>query len=468
VGTLLARSIRVAIVATLVIVGCGPAREGGGDVTNDAPAETWFDHAASAPTPGGPGATRTSIPTKEASFVSGSGDDPTAGETAADAATGDDAADIANASATDVATTDTGATCFAELADVEPLDDLPPAVCIESTEPDALTALLAGDDLVLGADYQRAYPLVDGRVLWLFQDAFVATSHGSELIHNIGVLQSGACFQLLRNGTGEDPTPYLLPELTDRYHHWFWALGGAVTEDGDLDVFVAEMRELGEHYLSHTVPVATWLVTIDGIDLGVLGARPAPDASAALYGWSVVPGDGWTYLYAHCYRQFGYDAMPFTDPPVYVHDFGCSADVTVARVPRGRHDTVPQYWDGDGWVDRAADAVPVIPREGRAINPTQVAVLDGRFIAVTKVDDWLGDTILLDTAPAAEGPWRTYAAVQVAPGCAVCNTYFASIVPYGIDDVSIMVGLSCNTWHGDDLGLYAPRFLRVPTPPPPA
>lgn len=108
--------------------------------------------------------------------------------------------------------------------------------------------------------------------------------------------------------------------------------------------------------------------------------------------------------------------------------------------------------------------MPVIPRQDRAINPTQVALLDGRLVAATKLGDWWGDTIVLDVAASPEGPWRTYATITVEPECAGCNTYFAAVVPYGADETSFMLGLSGNVWTGDDLDHYAPTFLRVPAP----
>ena len=70
----------------------------------------------------------------------------------------------------------------------------------------------------------------------------------------------------------------------------------------------------------------------------VVDRRPATDDSASLYGFSVASDDDYTYLYAHCYRQFGWDAFPFVSPPVYVHDWDCAGHVTVARVPSGHFD----------------------------------------------------------------------------------------------------------------------------------
>ncbi len=345
-----------------------------------------------------------------------------------------------------------------------PLAELPDPVCLDGTEADDLAGLFGAGRPIIGGDYQRAYPLLTGRVLWLFQDAFLSTSHGPELVHNAGLLQSGNCFQLLHNGSADSPRPYLFPELTDRFDRWFWPLGGQTGDDGNLHVFVAEFRERGSRYLQHSEPVATWLVTIDPVDMTVIQQQPAPDPSPRLFGWSVVSYGEHTYLYAHCYRQFGWDPFPFADPPFRAHDWGCAANVTVGRIPRGQFSTAPEYWNGTTWTREPANAVPVFPTDDRPVNPVQVAVLDGRFIAVTKIGDWWGDTILLDVATAPQGPWRTYETVTVEPRCDVCNTYFASIVPYDADHQSFLIGRSNNTWGGHDLDHYHPTFQRVRAP----
>ena len=357
-------------------------------------------------------------------------------------------------------------TSFVALSEVEPVATLDAEpICVSSSDPTALRELFDLGDPIIGADYQRAFALPDGRVLWLFQDAFLPTSSGPELVHNAGLLQSGRCFQLLGGGSADAPVPYLFPDLTDRFDRWFWPLGGDIGLDGNLYVFVAEMRERGAGYLVHTEPVATWLVSIELDGFQVVDARPAPNPSPDLYGWSVVSEGTDTFLYAHCYRQFGWDVFPYSDPPVRTHDRSCGPDVTVARIPRSDFDADPEYWDGSAWTTDPGGAVPVMPRDGRSVNPTQVALHDGRFVAVTKVDDWWGATIHLDVAPAAEGPWRTYATIPGPRECDRCNSYFASVVPYGADDGSFWIGVSINTWGGDDLAHYAPMFLTVPAPP---
>ena len=53
---------------------------------------------------------------------------------------------------------------------------------------------------------------------------------------------------------------------------------------------------------------------IDLTTMQVVDRRPAANSSAALYGFSVESDDDYTYLYAHCHRQFGWDAVPVRQP----------------------------------------------------------------------------------------------------------------------------------------------------------
>ena len=133
-------------------------------------------------------------------------------------------------------------------------------------------------------------------------------------------------------------------------------------------------------------------------------------------------------------------------------------------MPLGRFDVALEYWNGSAWVADAAAAVPVIPRENRLVNPTQVMFDGQQFIAVTKEGDWWGNTIYLDVAPSAQGPWRTYWTIPVPAACSICNTYFASIVPWRAADGSLILGLSRNTFEGILTGQYSPRFFTAPPP----
>jgi hypothetical protein len=222
---------------------------------------------------------------------------------------------------------------------------------------------------------------------------------------------------------------------------------------------MAEMSELGDHYLAHVEPLATWMVTVRPSDLAVIDARLAPDPTPSLYGWSITSDTQWTYLYGYCYRQFGWD-------PMIGHDLGCSADVRVGRVHRGNLDETPTYWNGTAWTADPSAAVPVMPRDGRTINPSQVSFTGNRFVAVTKVGDWFGDRIYIDVAPTAHGPWTTVSTKKIDSLCADCNTYFASFSAVTANPSTLTIGISNNTWDGDKLGWYHPTLISILTPKP--
>jgi len=316
-----------------------------------------------------------------------------------------------------------------------------------------------GVDGLVGADYQRTVRLPDGRVLWFVQDAVVTGTGGrTHLVHNAGILQRGPCFTLLRGGPPDRPAAWLAPELTTPYERWFWPLGSALATDGTLRVLLAEMHERGDHYLARSEPVATWMVTLDSVTLAVLALGPAPDASAALYGWSVASDRRFTFLFSHCHRQFGFGLLGH-DP--------CTAEVRVARLPRGELDGTPQYWDGHDWVDDPVRAVNVAPTSGpdgerRVVNPMQFAYANGRWLAVTKEGDWWGTTVYLDRAARPTGPWTT--ASRLRPRAlgdpSEHNTYFASVV--AVHWWTAVVGLSNNRWDGRPSADYRPTFVTVP------
>jgi hypothetical protein len=310
-------------------------------------------------------------------------------------------------------------------------------------------------DRFKGADYQRAIPLPDGRTLWTLQDAFVTRPRGGErLLHSVAVVQQDGCFTLLRAGTAADPQPWIGAAMTDPLHHWFWPLGGTVGADGAIKLFVAEMAERGPRYLTHTEPIATWLATIDPASLQVASLEPAPDPGPSLYGWSVASDDEFTYLYGHCYRQFGFGLIG--------HD-ACTATVTVARVPGRDLHARPTYWDGTGWSADPAAAVniaPAVAPDGapRQINPMQVVHVRGRWLAVTKDGDWWGSRIYLDEAPAATGPWNTVGITDPRPlgRARLFNTYFANLAV--ANDGRLVLGLSNNRWDGRRSTAYRPTF----------
>lgn len=344
--------------------------------------------------------------------------------------------------------------------------------CLQNTDPRDLDEMFDTEPAgLVGADYQRTFPLPDGRTVWLFQDVEVRLPNGwTTLVHNVGMIQQRSCFEIMMSGNANNPQSWLFGEQTQLFERWFWGLDAEMGSDGLLYIFAVEMLETGDEYLTTTIPQGVHLATFDPATSDLVSTGRPPNQSPELYGWSIASDDTWTYLYAHCYRQFGFD--PLFGSYVGAHDQDCTADVTVARVAKGQLLDPPNYWNGTDWQGDPAAATPVFDTEGRAINPVQVDWDGQRFHAVTKVGDWFGDTIYIERAEAAEGPFDQWAFVPAEPKCdpTRCNTYFASIVPPQATTTAeggpITIALSHNRWDGIITDIYTPTFFEIRRPHP--
>ena len=305
---------------------------------------------------------------------------------------------------------------------------------------------------IFGADYQRANRLPDGRTLWTFQDAFVRRSNGSlKLVHNVGLIQSGNCFSLLRSGTAANPEPWLLPELTRNEKTWHWPMAGEVSADGStLHVFVVEMNSQSSEYLGKVVPTTNRIVDIRISDLAVVGYDLAPDSSDELFGFDTASDDTWTYLYGHCYKQFGWEWLG--------HD-ECAQHVKVARVPKGDVKAAPTYWDGSRWQSNPAAAVSVFNffDTGEGINQVDV-IWDGEHFRLVAMADWWGPYARFFISDSPQGPWTPQGEVRETAKCETCNTYYASWVPWRNSDGSLIWSVSNNRWDGAISSVYRPTF----------
>ncbi len=333
--------------------------------------------------------------------------------------------------------------------------------CLAGAAPSDLDRLFAAEPGgVVGADYQRATSLPDGRVLWTFQDAKVRLPNGgARLVHNIGMVQDGPCFQVLIGGTAEDPRPWLFADQTVPFSRWYWPLGAELGANGRLHVFVAEMAERGSTYLTRTEPTATLVAVVDPTTLAVNSTARPGNASAALYGFSIESDNTWTYLFAQCHRQFGFDPYIF----VFAHDFTCASRVTVARVPKGQLLARPTYWTANGWRADPAAAVPILDPT-RLVNASQFVYVNNQWMVITKVGDWWGDRIVVEQSTRPVGPFRVVAEWRPPVKCTVdCNNYFASWIPSELPG-RLVYGLSHNRWDGVTTEVYRPTFGSVAEP----
>lgn len=350
---------------------------------------------------------------------------------------------------------------------------VPASACARSLSTEDLNAFFAsGASGLLGGDYPRSIPMSDGRVLWLFQDAFVGAPSTPALTsagfaHNVALVQTGLCFTV-KWGAGDTmaPSSYLGGAQETDLIHWFWPMDGEVGADGNLHVFVAEFwNPEGTGAAPGAQPTAVWRAVIRQSDLAVLSFTPAPDGGALpLYGFTVVSDDDWSYLYGNCYRQF--------TTPGYLgwFDTSCNTDVTVARVPHGHFEQRPTYWNGSAWVTSRA-AASVIHHDGVLANPLQVERwTENRYVAVALLDDWFGRSVQLYEADSPAGPFERYGAMPLSTQCGdVCTVYFATFTPWRTIGGDFQLSVSNFTWDKNiafqQPRLYRPTVVAVPVPP---
>ena len=251
--------------------------------------------------------------------------------------------------------------------------------------------------------------------------------------------------------------------MTQRHKHWFWPLSGDMGADGRFHLFVAEMRENGPTYLSFTEPIATWVG--DDRPRHHADRRPPPgDRLVELRstGSRSSPTTTYTYLFAHCHRQFGWDPFPFVDPPVYVHDWDCADRMTVARIPKGQFDQPLAYWNGSTWGTDACGGgqhrarrppgqrQPDVPRQRQVGRDHQ-----GRRL--------VRQPRSRSTSPTdRKGPYHNVRTIATPAKCDGCNTYFASLLPYPGSDGSWLIGISNNVFGPIDMSRYHPTFFATP------
>ena len=329
----------------------------------------------------------------------------------------------------------------------------------QSTSAEPLNAAFnSGLDNIVGADYQRAFELADGRVLWVFQDAFIDEGAGDPtLVHNAGAIQDGMCFTSLAGGTETRPASWVAPEQTNRFRHWYWPLDGYQQDAQTFVLYLAEMEERGSAYLTNAIPIATVSVEIDLDTMTASKLGQAPNSTADLYGFEVTTDDEYRYLYGQCHRQFGFDYLG--------HD-ECANSVLVARQPLEQPNVPLEYWDGSDWTRNSRAAANIAPAHApdgkqRGANPMQIERDGDRWIAVTKAADWWGNSVYFDVAPRPEGPWTTTAVLPVANqgDSGEFSSYFVSFIPTSSEGRTIAI--SNNRWDGKFSDGYHPTFTTV-------
>jgi len=263
--------------------------------------------------------------------------------------------------------------------------------CAAATDTAHLNSFIANElgDLV-GFDTPHVIALPDGRNVWTVQDAFISANPGvrssslrppTGFAHNALVVHEGNCFTTLHGPItpGEQCTVadafYVGQEMTATCSHWFWPLGGDLDQLGRLTVFYVEMaNESGAGAAPGAHPLSVWVARFNSATFDLISFAPAPAAAPdVVFGSAVVSDSSFSYLYGWSYDQFDLPD-PSSPPP---------STMFVARVPVGRFDLQPAYWNGSGWVASraAAAAIDIDPNGATSTSPAyHVVDLTGWFV----------------------------------------------------------------------------------------
>ncbi|MEK7423559.1 MAG: hypothetical protein AAB131_06905 [Actinomycetota bacterium] len=350
--------------------------------------------------------------------------------------------------------------------------------CITDLSTASLNGMFAGQvDEYVGLDALRAFPLPDGRTLWLFQDAFFSPTGAridslgaARFAHNAALIQTGTCFRAIHGPTAPtDRCPnagtasYAGGALTVNCTRWFWPMGGAMGADGYLAVFYALFGNVaGTGANTGAAADGVWVARIDPATLQVVSFVPAPDDDGTLlYGWSIQTDGDYSYLFANSYDQF--NAPDRTSPP--------PSRNFVGRVPAGRFDLMPEYWNGTGWVADRAAARPIASGDGRMAYSMQPRLIDGVWVSVTKANDWFGSDLAVDTAPAPQGPWTRVRTMSLPTRTidGATNNYLPHLLPWRSPLGNLVVTVSHNAWVMNPVAyanpaLYRPTLFEVEPP----
>lgn len=314
----------------------------------------------------------------------------------------------------------------------------------------------------VGGDIPRVFPLPDGREVWWLSDSFLPPTGRPPVdqfmfVRNVVFLRDLDGELTIRTGTrGGEPWDFLAHPDEDHFRRFFWPLGGMVVGDR-LMVFVAEMQCERPQWGICFRPVRTWLATYTWADMQLVDLQPAPnDGVRPVYGFSVVSDDEWTYLYG--------TGAEYDTP----HVPGGSDQTTVARVPRGRLDTTPTYWDGTGWNADPSTAAVLVQR-GYSDFRLSVVPANGGYLGVAKEDEFVGRRIIVMSAPAPQGPWTDLADIPMPLSTEQPDrvTYDAAPYPFPVDGKLAIVYSTNSTIESvvfEDPSVYRPAMLFTDLP----
>lgn len=327
-----------------------------------------------------------------------------------------------------------------------------------------LVERLRGGGEFQGADVGADVTLQDGRQLWVFGDTLRARDfEGQRFVRNSMLIFTDRCARAVI------PADHgaLIPDRSDGVGYWPMSIAKVERPGYDL-VGVAVQRVRGKadpqnptDFENLGPAIAVFVVRpgeapqlITAADIGA----DNPSRKQPTWGAAAAVKDDWVYLYG--------TANPET-PGI----FGWSLQVARVRADDILERKKWRFWDGQDWQRDAKRAKVLIGAEGGVSQTLSVFNRAGRWYAISKRDDFLGQDLVIWTAPAPTGPFTPSPALATIGSDAA--TGMLRYMPLAHPNLlpkkdSVVVSVSQNNTDIAKIDrnpfLYRPRFLRVPLP----
>lgn len=317
---------------------------------------------------------------------------------------------------------------------------------------------------LVGADIATDVRLDSGVLILAFGDSILLPTHSPTrpMVANslLAISRDRACLAL-----GEDRTAFV-PERADGVRYWPMSVMQAQPSPGAIvAVFLQRIRgEDFDELVALGPAVAEVAIDEDGLPRLLRVIDLGPDRpSRANIGWGAaawVGDDGYAYIFG--------TANPGTHLA-----FGWSLHVARVRPGDVFDPAAWEYFTEHGWGRQQRDVATLIEAVGGVSQTLSVFSQSGRWYAVSKQDDFLGDTIAIWQAAAPTGPYADPVPVAYRPSDVASGMLAYAAIAHPTlypKEGTVVVSVSRNSLDpasiAKDPTAYRPEFLRVPLPAP--
>lgn len=316
-----------------------------------------------------------------------------------------------------------------------------------------------------GGDVGASVRLQDGRSLYVFGDTLRGPDYpGERFVRNSMLVFGPGCAGLV-----EAPDRgALVPDRADGVGYWPMSVAAVPREGYDLvGVMAQRVRSVGGPQSQDFENLGP-AVAVFRVELGATPQLQAvtdlgPDRATRTeptWGAAAAVVDDWVYLYG--------TANPEDDLV-----FGWSLSVARTRLADIADPSRWRYWDGRAWKGDPDEAAVLVDPVGGVSQTLSVFESGGTWYALSKQDEFLGDALMVWTAPSPTGPFTAQEPLASIPSQE--DGSLLQYMPLAHPDLlprpgTMVVSVSRNTTRlglvDQDPTLYRPRFLRVRLPRP--